>query len=151
MTKRSRSRPILAALSTPLFGETVLPVGSPELVSRFSFKSPDDIRRAPLLILLSRPDAWERWLARQGARDDGIRGMMFDHFEMVIRAARSGLGLALAPTFLIEEEIAAGQLVPALAPAQPSAEHYYLVIPSERGNYAPLAAFRDWLIGEVKQ
>lgn len=137
------------ATFTPLFGESILPVGSPELVSRHSFTSPDDIRQAPLLILLSRPDAWERWLARQGARDDGIRGMMFDHFEMVIRAARSGLGLALMPTFLIEEEIAAGQLVPAFPQAQPSPEKYYLVSPAERGNYAPLVAFRDWLVGEA--
>jgi LysR family transcriptional regulator, glycine cleavage system transcriptional activator len=135
---------------TPLFGEAVLPVGLPELVSRFSFKSPEDIRQVPLLILLSRPDAWERWLARQGARDDGIRGIMFDHFEMVIRAARSGLGLALMPSFLIEEEIAAGQLVSAIEPALPSPERYYLVSPSERGNYAPLVAFRDWLSTEVK-
>ncbi|MGE3872050.1 MAG: LysR substrate-binding domain-containing protein [Parvibaculaceae bacterium] len=134
---------------TPLFGETVLPVGAPELVRRFSFASPKDIRQAPLLILLSRPDAWERWLSRQGDRDDGIRGMMFDHFEMVIRAARCGLGLALLPTFLIEEEIARGELVPVLEPAQASAERYYLVNPSERDNYAPLVAFRAWLIGEV--
>jgi LysR family glycine cleavage system transcriptional activator len=75
--------------------------------------------------------------------------MMFDHFEMVIRAARSGLGLALMPTFLIEEEIAAGQLVPAFPQAQPSPEKYYLVSPAERGNYAPLVAFRDWLVGEA--
>jgi LysR family glycine cleavage system transcriptional activator len=136
---------------TPLFGESVLPVGSPDLVSRFAFTSPDDIRQTPLLILLSRPDAWERWLARQGARDDGIRGMMFDHFEMVIRAARNGLGLALMPTFLIEEELAAGELVPALAEPQPSLERYYLVSPSERDNYAPLVAFRTWLTSEVTE
>lgn len=136
---------------TPLFGESVLAVGSPELVSRFTFTSPNDIRQAPLLILLSRPDAWERWLARQGAPDDGIRGMMFDHFEMVIRAARNGLGLALMPTFLIEEELAAGQLVPALAEPQPSLERYYLVSPTERENYAPLVAFRTWLTAEVAE
>jgi LysR family glycine cleavage system transcriptional activator len=136
---------------TPLFGEAVLPVGSSELVSRYSFRSPEDIRQAPLLILLSRPDAWERWLARQDACDDGIRGMMFDHFEMVIRAARSGLGLALMPTFLIEEEIAAGQLVPAFEPALPSLERYYLVSPVERSNYAPFVAFRDWLVHDVQE
>ena len=135
---------------TPLFGESVLPVGSPQLLSRFSFLKPEDIRKAPLLILLSRPDAWERWLAGHAAPAEGIHGMMFDLFEMLIRAARNGLGLALMPTFLIEEELTAGLLVPALSTcAVPAKENYYLVNPSERSNYAPLVAFRNWLTGEV--
>lgn len=133
----------------PLFGESVLPVGAPELVSRFTFTTPQDIRQAPLLILLSRPDAWERWLADLGAPSEGIHGMMFDQFEMVIRAARAGLGLALLPSFLIAEELAAGQLVAALPEARPSPERYYLVSPTERGNYAPLVAFREWLNTEI--
>lgn len=138
------------AATSPLFSESVLPVGSPSLLAQHEFRAPQDVRKAPLLILLSRPDAWERWLEGQGTQPDGIHGMMFDLFEMLIRAARNGLGLALVPTFLVEEELAAGLLVPALPEAVPGNDRYYFAYPSERSNYAPLVAFRDWLLEEVE-
>lgn len=134
---------------TPLFGEAVLPVGSPDLVKQTAIKSPSEIGKAPLLILLSRPDAWEQWLERQGAPATSVHGMMFDQFEMLIQAARHGLGLALLPTFLIEQELTVGTLIPALPQAVTSAYGYHLVCPSERATYAPLVAFREWLASEV--
>jgi DNA-binding transcriptional LysR family regulator len=137
------------AVFEPLFGETVLPVGAPALVARAGLHAPQDIRKAPLLILLSRPDAWERWLEHHGAPSEGIHGLMFDQFEMLIQGARHGLGLALVPTFLIREELQAGLLVPAPLPEVASPHKYYLVYPPERGGYAPLAAFRQWLADEV--
>lgn len=137
------------AVFTPLFGEAVLPVGSPALVERAGIETPRDIGKAPLLILLSRPDAWERWLEHHGAPSEGVHGMMFDQFEMLIQAARHGLGLALMPTFLIAEELAAKSLVPALLQPVASPHQYHLVCPSERASYAPLVAFREWLAEEV--
>lgn len=137
------------AVFAPLFGEAVLPVGTPALVKRVGIEAPRDIGKAPLLILLSRPDAWERWLEHHGAPSEGVHGMMFDQFEMLIQAARHGLGLALLPTFLIEEELASKSLVPALPQPVASQQRYYLVCPSERANYAPLVAFREWLAEEV--
>lgn len=133
----------------PLFGESVVPVGSPELLGRAKLKAPQDIRTVPLLILLSRPDAWERWLEHHGGPSEGIHGMMFDQFEMLIQAAKHGLGLALLPTFLIADELKAGVLVPAPVKEVASPYNYYLVYPPERGGYAPLIAFRDWLVKEA--
>jgi len=137
------------ALFEPLFGENVLPVGSPELVARAALKAPEDIRKVPLLILLSRPDAWERWLEHHGAPSEGIHGMMFDQFEMLIQAARHGLGLALLPTLLIADELKTGVLAPAAIPETASLHSYYLVYPQEHGAYAPLIAFREWLAEEA--
>jgi LysR family glycine cleavage system transcriptional activator len=30
-----------------------------------------------------------------------------------------------------------------------SSERYYLAYPSERADYAPLAAFRDWIVAQA--
>jgi len=133
----------------PLFGESVLPIGSPALMARAGIRKPKDVRKVPLLILLSRPDAWERWLEHHGAPAEGVHGTMFDQFEMLIQAARHGLGLALLPTFLVADELKTGALVPAPITEVPSPYKYYLAFPPERGGYAPLVAFREWLAEEA--
>src|SRR5262249_7838621 len=53
------------------------PACSPEFVCRYDFRKVVDVLRAPLLILISRPDAWERWLAAHGAPAEGVHGMMW--------------------------------------------------------------------------
>ncbi|WP_448950460.1 LysR family transcriptional regulator [Labrys neptuniae] len=131
--------------------EEVMPVCSPGLLERFTFTGAGDLRAAPFLILVSRPDAWEKWLAAQGAEAEGVHGMMFDQFATLASAAAAGLGLALMPTFLIEEELQRGELVPALKTASPSEDSYYLVWPPERGLYPPLARFKAWLTAECSR
>lgn len=131
--------------------EEVVPVCSPELLARHQFKAPPDLRNAPLLILVSRPDAWEQWLALHNAPAEGVHGMMFDQFGTIASAAAAGLGIALLPTFLIEDELRRGELAPALDIKTESADKYYLVWPAERGHYPPLLAFKQWLVIESEQ
>lgn len=130
---------------TKLFGETICPVGSPALLKQFTFNRAEDIRKARLLILHSRPDAWERWLEANGAPFQDIHGMMFDQFEAIIQAAKAGLGLGLIPQFLIKSELDSGLLVPAIKKGIRSQSSYYLIYPNQRAKYAPLVAFREWL------
>ena len=95
-------------------GETVVPACSPETRRRFGFAAPADLLAAPLLHLVSRPDAWERWFEAHDVAHGGLRGMLFDQFATAAQAAISGLGVALPPKFLIEAELASGQLVEAV-------------------------------------
>lgn len=60
-----------------------------------------------------------------------------------------GVGVALLPTFLIQDELASGRLVRALNLPMESPERYYLVWPSERAPHPPLVVFRDWLLAET--
>lgn len=126
--------------------EVVLPVCSPEFKGHHRFARAEDARQVPLLHLTTRPDAWERWLAHHGAPSEGVHGMLFDQFSALAQAAVSGLGLALLPDFLIAEELQSGKLVTALDLPLQSADSYYLAWPAERGSYAPLVAFREWII-----
>jgi LysR family glycine cleavage system transcriptional activator len=135
--------------------EYVMPACSPALKAQYNFQQPGDLRRAPLLHLTTRPDAWERWLARYGALSEHVQGMLFDQFATVAQVTRAGLGVALLPTFLIEEELVSGQLVPAIdlpdKGVMKNAEAYYLAWPDERADHPPLIAFRDWLLRETAQ
>ncbi len=137
------------ATTLRLRDEYVVPACSPDLKARFGFAEAGDLRRATLLHLTTRPDAWERWLGEHGAPDAQVQGMLFDQFATVAQVARAGLGVALLPTFLIEEELRGGQLVPAVdLPPLRSAQGYYLAWPDDRADHPPLAAFRDWIVTE---
>ncbi|GGF43732.1 LysR family transcriptional regulator [Aliidongia dinghuensis] len=133
-----------------LRSETVVPACSPDLRDRFRFETAADIRMAPLLHLTSRPDAWERWLAAHDVPAHAVHGMLFDQFATAAQAAIAGLGVALLPEFLVEEELRSGQLVRALDLPMTSAEAYYLAWPHDRANHPPLIAFREWLLAETQ-
>lgn len=132
-----------------LRGETVRPLCSPALRQRLAFATAAEVAAAPLLHLTSRPDAWERWMAHHGLPPRAVHGMLFDQFATVAQAAMSGLGVALLPDFLVEDERRAGTLVPALDLPMPNSSAYHLVWPRDRADHPPLIAFRDWIQGEA--
>ena len=130
-----------------LMSETVVPACSPALLAQYSFAQPEDLVRAPMLHLASRPDAWQRWFACHQVAMGETQGMLFDQFATAAQAAMVGVGVALLPRFLIARELQQGDLVRALPhlPEIESAERYYLACPTRRDNYPPLQAFRAWL------
>ena len=65
------------------------------------------------------------------------------------QAAVAGLGLVLLPEFLFSREIEDGALVPAIDLPTQSIESYFLSWPLDGSDYAPLLAFRDWVLGEM--
>lgn len=131
--------------------ETVIPACSPQMRDEYRFQEAADIRKAPLLHLTTRPDAWERWMELNGVPSDAVHGMLFDQFATAAQAAMVGLGVALLPEFLIEEELAAGRLVAAIDLPMKSSESYYLAWPKDRETHPPLAAFRRWLLEECRR
>ena len=141
-----------------LMKETVIPACSRALRAEYGFKTAVDLLKAPLLHLESRPDAWERWFAAMGIAVDEVHGMLVDQFALAAQAAISGLGVALLPRFLIENELERGDLVEAMPGAagggadgaMESAEHYYLAWPQSRESYPPLKAFRAWIGSAAK-
>ena len=134
---------------TFLMEEYTVPACSPGFRDAVGdLSAPETLLRMPLLHITSRPDAWERWFAANGALAEGVEGMLFDQFATAAQAAIAGLGVALLPSFLIGEELARGDLV-TVGPALKSAECYYLACAVERAAYPPLAAFRRWIAEEA--
>ena len=133
----------------PLMPETVVPVCAPQLLDHDTL-SAAQILGHPLLHLETRPKAWQRWLEARGMTGAGApQGMMFDQFSTMAQAAMHGLGIALLPTFVADPYLRSGQLALASDHASDSIGTYYLVWPQDRGDVAPLRAFRSWLEGQT--
>lgn len=69
---------------------------------------------------------------------------------MTISAARAGIGVALIPTFLIEQELREGSLVRLQQePRLSGAGSYYVVVPVEKQHDAAVAEFVTWIVREA--
>ena len=136
---------------TLLMQEETVPACSPEFKRARGIEVPSDLLHVPLLHLTTRPDAWERWFTETGVAFESVHGMLFDQFATASQAAIGGLGVALLPTFLVQEELKRGELVPAVNRPMPSAQRYYLAFPRERAAYPPLVAFREWIVRELSR
>jgi len=136
---------------TFLMGEEALPVCSPRLTDTTQQHEPQDIAALPLLHLESRANAWHDWFAAQGL-DLTINspGMLCQQFSLVIQAAIAGVGVALLPRFLIRGELERRELVALHDQPFTTRMAYYLVTPTNRIDYPPVAAFRQWLLAAVQ-
>lgn len=68
---------------------------------------------------------------------------------MVVQAAIAGIGVAIMPRFLIEDELTQKRLVIPFDIPVRSQHAYYLVYPQEKREFPPLRAFREWLLKQV--
>jgi LysR family glycine cleavage system transcriptional activator len=66
-----------------------------------------------------------------------------------MQAAVGGLGVAILPEVLVQQEIAAGELIQPFAYPVRSAHAYHLVYPEEKRELPTLKAFRDWLLEQM--
>jgi DNA-binding transcriptional LysR family regulator len=136
-----------------LLGEVIVPVCSPSLLGgRPKLDQPQDVKLFPLLHLVTRPQAWADWMHAVGVKSvEELHGPRFEEFHMVIQACIAGLGLAVLPRFLIQEEISSGRLVTAIDRPVTSDQAYYLVHPEGKGDLFKVCVFRDWLIEQCRK
>lgn len=130
-----------------LFSERLTACAAPDFMARHPIRHAGDMQTLPLLILESRPFAWDDWFAGQDSLPIAAGGMQMDTFSMMIQAAISGLGVALLPDYLAATEIAERRLVPVLRPSVGSRGSYWLAWPETRRDDGPMRAFRGWLRG----
>lgn len=126
-----------------LMDEDVLAVAAPGLSPPLA--SPAEVLNLPLLQLQSRPGDWARWLAHHGHNGPRPPAMLFDQFATMQQAAIHGLGAAILPLYLIEDDLAQGRLIPLHGAPIPAQGAYYLVWPTARPQRAPLASFIAWI------
>jgi DNA-binding transcriptional LysR family regulator len=134
---------------TFLMEEMVAPVASSAFLKSHPVNKGEDLIRLPLLHMASRPGAWSHWFENLGIAGTPSQGMRFEQFGNVAQACIAGLGVALMPLFLIDSELASGQLVEAFPHQVRSPSAYYAVAPMSKANFRPVVAFRAWLLEEV--
>lgn len=131
--------------STLLMKEEVQPVCAPGLLQTTQPVDPLTLSQMPLLQASTRPDAWRQWFEAQGIEaPKATAGPRYELFSMQAAAAISGLGIALMPTLLVEQELASGALVVACTQAMAPQRAYYLVQPDMPERPA-LTVFKQWL------
>ncbi len=132
--------------ATHLIDEDVLPVCSPRLLTDGREVGPGTLADMPLLQQATRPDAWRQWFDAQGVdAPRATAGPRYELFSMQAAAAMGGLGVALMPTLLVQDELARGVLAVACARPLKAQRAYYLVQPQVPERPA-LAVFREWVL-----
>ncbi len=134
---------------TFLMEEMVAPVCSPAFLGAHPVERAEDLLRLPLLHMASRPGGWRHWFESLRIAGSVSEGMRFEQFGSVTQACIAGLGVGLMPLFLIDTELAGGQLVEAFPHQVVSPSAYYAVAPHAKASFPPVVAFRAWLMEEV--
>jgi DNA-binding transcriptional LysR family regulator len=129
--------------------EMVAPVCSAAFLSSHPVVQAQDLLRLPLLHMASRPGGWKHWFESLRIAGSMSEGMRFEQFGSVTQACIAGLGVGLMPLFLIDTELASGQLVEAFPHQVVSPSAYYVVAPQAKAGFPPVVAFRAWLMEEV--
>ncbi|MEO3414190.1 LysR family transcriptional regulator [Roseovarius sp. CAU 1744] len=127
--------------------ERVIAVCAPGLL-RDRPSHPRDVLRLPILHIETRPEAWQHWFAAHGVTATTVTGTVYDQFSTITQAALHGLGVALLPDYLVEQDLATGRLVPVWGGTTESPGAYYLVWPVQKSGDPALMKFRDWLAGQ---
>lgn len=116
---------------------------------------PEDVRAFPLLRHVTAPEDWPRWQEiNQVPGLQTLSGPQFDNYHAMIQAVIAGIGIALIPRCLIDDELANRQLIAPLR-GQPGGGYtshygYWFCYRQERSQSVPLQLFRDWLVSQVE-
>jgi LysR family glycine cleavage system transcriptional activator len=134
-----------------ILSERRLPVCSPALVAKLPLEDISDLAQHTLLNVTSMPRLWHDWLVQAGQpRVTPAATLTFDHFFLTIQAAIDGLGVAMGPTALIGDDVAAGRLIAPFPDVSLPARSYFAYLPAG-GESDSQTVFCDWLEQEGQQ
>lgn len=138
-----------------LFGESVVPVCSPALLSRHALSRPQDLRDF-VLLHFDEPDGrgpwltWNVWFETQKVQPVSGKGALhFSHYDQLLRAAVDGQGIALGRMPLIKDWIASGQLTTPFKSnryaVSAKARAYWLILSPLAAGRADVGKFVTWM------
>ncbi|MEG0922242.1 MAG: LysR substrate-binding domain-containing protein [Comamonas sp.] len=145
-----------------LMDEVIVPVCSPRLLEPATQRgrgrayqpvAPQVLAELPLLQQSTRPDGWRQWFEATGVdAPHALDGPRYELFSMLAVAAAAGMGVALIPPMLIEDELARGELVVACRQPLKGSRAYYWMTPDQKqwgdlsiSPSSALGQFAAWL------
>jgi LysR family transcriptional regulator, glycine cleavage system transcriptional activator len=133
-------------VSRPLLHERRLPVCNPTLMKRHPLTTIADLERHTLLHVSTMPKLWRDWLTVAGHADlKPAATLTLDHFYLSIQAAVDGLGVAMGPTALVSDDLAAGRLLTPFPQVSLPARTYFAYLPQHDLINPASIEFCDWL------
>jgi DNA-binding transcriptional LysR family regulator len=130
--------------ATPLMGEQLALFGARSL-------APAEMSRdLSLLAADTRPGELAAWLGAAGLPTDKVlaratSARRFPHFYIALEAALSGLGALVAPTFLVSDLVARGDLVELFPEIRIAGPGYALAVDPSRPGAVAADRFARWL------
>ena len=137
-------------VSEPLLASPRVPMCAPALANGGgTLRAASDIERFNLLHEFDYGD-WEQWYVSKGLDPAGARrGTVIDNYQVMLRAAAEGQGVALLMSSIVREEIAGSALVTPFG-ADSDVRFVYRVLYPRTALVRPVVrAFRDWLFEEA--
>jgi DNA-binding transcriptional LysR family regulator len=132
-----------------LFDEVFVPVCSPALAQ--TLHAPEDLLKTQLLHSMMRPEGWPTWLAAVGLGEaHSTRNVTLANAALCLQAAADGLGVAIAQTAYVHDDLASGRLVRPLPQEVRTEFGYYLLCDPARAHTEPVKQFRKWLLSVVQ-
>ncbi len=139
------------ATACHLLDMELVAVCSPGLNAKRAIGAPADMAKFPLLHLKARPNRWPQWLAEMGVTlDEPLFGHSYQNSTMVAQAAVDGLGIALMPRRLFEDELANGRLEIVGDHFPRMKISYHLVLSEARAGCSIIQDFAAWLKNEAR-
>lgn len=132
-----------------LLREDIGPICHPDYAAKLGLQAPEDLARARILGTATRPAAWNEWLCAVDRPNLSLDSHeIYDHFYLLIQAAACGLGMALAPHFLVEDEIQRGHVVAPFGFVTGPHELSLWIAPHLRSR-ADIRRLSEWIVGEM--
>ena len=120
-----------------------------------AIKRPSDLAKHHILAATSAPEGWRDWLAAAEAAGEDVSGVTldnarrFDLFNMSMTAARTGLGVDLGRSPIVDHWMDQGLLVAPFELEVTSKRAYWLVCRESFAESPEFVAFRTWLFDEL--
>ncbi len=135
-----------------LFGRDVALVCAPALLEKEGdIVAPADVLGHTFLEHFQTPLRWSEFAEANGLRHATPHHIVrYGFYALVVRAAITGLGLALVPRALVADELRRGELVNPAGLGCRSRQAYHFTFPADGSPSPSLLAFREWLLDEAR-
>lgn len=129
-----------------LMDEQLVAVCSPNLDIEIISDKTDYLLNHTLIQHTTRPYLWKEWFQNFDIETSkSTVGPRFEYYAHIIQAAIAGIGIALLPEFLIQEEMKTKKLVLANNRSIKGNGSYYFAYPYEQETNPAIISFSKWL------
>jgi LysR family transcriptional regulator, glycine cleavage system transcriptional activator len=137
------------AHSTPFLASALLAVCAPELIERHPIGAPQDLLDLQFIEAATSNVSWADWFKRAGCElATKPKFTRFEQMFFALEAALDGLGVALLPSALILDDLAARRLViPWHVPGIHERDYFHILSPQTRARELA-STFVAWLSKE---
>ncbi|MEO0368381.1 MAG: LysR substrate-binding domain-containing protein [Pseudomonadota bacterium] len=131
--------------------DSLIPVCSPAIQESDSpILELNDLTNHTLLHVAGYEEGWSFWMSQHGSlKMKSAANVHFDSLIGAFEVAKSGFGVALGRTSLVEHSLSTGDLVAPLDLSTPIEEAFYLLSSASIQKDSNAAKFREWILDEA--